>query len=196
MAVSVFHRVAVHRWGRSAPLINPDNSRQVGRFRKASTVFEKKNVSVHTGREIQNTFHIQLPVNPMLFSQIKKLDLKSNHSYVITVDRNVYRILRTIPFPHDVYRNRYGALFDGVRPPGVYILESSLSPDQIRNLPWPNTKHLKRSGVQYLYLKRPIERRLLLNRAYIKPRVSKLLFESLPEPESLPPAVLNSVEKV
>ncbi len=125
------HRVAVETYGRKVPLSKRD-SRNLVSLKKLSSLERDNRVSLYTGREILDLYRAQLPINPYVFTQLKKLTFDSEKTYLITRQREVFQILKNSLPGVRVYRDRRGHRFDGNWYPDAFILTSSMSPGELR----------------------------------------------------------------
>lgn len=112
------------------------------------------------------------------------MNVDPNSTYILTTKRTVFEQLRWLIDDLTVYSSN-GRTFDGVRYPGAYVLETELSPEEIRSYPYRPPSQGQQFDGNYLYLPSDRDVKLFFNGPKPKRSLKLILDDAKPlQPEA------------
>jgi hypothetical protein len=142
-------RVASTTYGRdSGNTVHLNDPSQVRHLKTVGDYESSGEVSIFRGRAIVDFFRIQIPINPYIYSQARQMDIRTDRTYLITNDAGVFRQLRSHLEDVRVYRDARDLVYEGVRLPNAFVLETPRSLDDLSSavLPELRSEHAQSPG--------------------------------------------------
>lgn len=161
VTLGVTQRLILEKTGRHVETVNLEDPKRVLHPPRIRFLRDAGQVTVLTGGEIYNIFRSQFPINPHISTQENLIKLDTDKTYLITDRRKIFERLRQ-QLPDAAPYVSENLIFNGVRVPNNFVLESARSKDDLLEHPLNLVDSDRRpDSDQYLYLADVDARRVL-----------------------------------